>query len=83
MRGRQTLFLAPGMALVMTPTAERQKETEMANPVFKDGRAYWETSFGFYPRWCSPMGIRLPNGQLLDAMTGAISGERTEATKGK
>lgn len=47
----------------------------MAKPVFKDGRGYWETNFGFYPRWRAPLGIRLPNGQLLNAVTGEITGQ--------
>lgn len=53
-----------------------------AKPVFKDGRGYWETSFGFYPRSRCPMAIRLPDGQLLDALTGEVAGQTTYEGRG-
>ena len=45
----------------------------MVKAVFKDGRGYWATQFGFYPRQRYPMGYRLPDDTLLDAVTGNIS----------
>jgi hypothetical protein len=45
-----------------------------ADPVYCVGRGYWLTPYGYFPRQRYPVGYRLPNGALLDAMTGVLIG---------